>query len=99
MGVGTILESRRCLLLARGIGKTKVVAATIEGPLTSQVTASALQLHQDTIVLIDEEAACLLERRDYFPMSRKWQESGNDCTDRHNPQIAKVLLQFLIFWA
>ncbi len=66
MGVGTILESRRCLLLALGDGKSQAIRDTIEGPITAQVTASALQLHREVIAVIDEAAAGLLERRDYY---------------------------------
>src|SRR4051795_10287164 len=66
MGVGTILESRRCLLLAAGHSKARAIRDTIEGPITAQVTASALQLHRDVIAILDEEAARLLERRDYY---------------------------------
>jgi glucosamine-6-phosphate deaminase len=66
MGVGTILESRQCLLLACGESKARAVRDTIEGPITAQVTASALQLHRDVIAIVDEEAARLLERRDYY---------------------------------
>ncbi|HTN77236.1 MAG TPA: glucosamine-6-phosphate deaminase [Pirellulaceae bacterium] len=66
MGVGTILESRRCLLIACGAGKATAIRDTIEGPITSQVTASALQLHRDAVLVIDEAAASLLERRQYY---------------------------------
>ena len=66
MGVGTILESRQCLLLAAGESKAKAIRDTIEGPVTAQVTASALQLHRDVIAVIDEEAGRLLERRSYY---------------------------------
>jgi glucosamine-6-phosphate deaminase len=66
MGVGTILESRQCLLLAAGDTKARAIRDTIEGPITAQVTASALQLHRDVIAVLDEEAARLLERRDYY---------------------------------
>jgi glucosamine-6-phosphate deaminase len=66
MGVGTILESRQCLLLACGPHKARAIRDTIEGPVTAQVTASALQFHRDVIVVLDEEAARLLERRDYY---------------------------------
>ncbi len=66
VGVGTILESRQCLLLACGDSKAKAIRDTIEGPITAQVTASALQLHRDVIAILDEEAARLLERRDYY---------------------------------
>ena len=43
MGVGTILEARRCLLLATGEAKAEIIARAVEGPITSMVTASALQ--------------------------------------------------------
>lgn len=66
MGVGTILESRRCLLIANGAGKATAIRDTIEGPITSQVTASALQLHRDVVVVLDEAAASLLTRRQYY---------------------------------
>ena len=66
MGVGTILESRQCLLLETGVNKAEAVQATIEGPVTAQITASALQLHADTILVIDEAAASRLERQDYY---------------------------------
>lgn len=66
MGVGTILESRRCLLLAFGGRKSRAVKETVEGPITAQVTASALQLHGDAIGIFDQAAAELLARRDYY---------------------------------
>jgi glucosamine-6-phosphate deaminase len=66
MGVGTILESRRCLLLAMGKEKAAAIRSTVEGPITAQVTASALQLHREVIVIIDEDAGAWLERRDYY---------------------------------
>lgn len=66
MGVGTILESRRCLLLAFGEGKAMAIRDTVEGPITSQVTASALQLHREVIGIFDEGAAKLLARREYY---------------------------------
>ena len=66
MGVGTILESRRCLLLAMGAEKAAAVRSTVEGPVTAQVTASALQLHQEVIVAVDEDAASWLARRSYY---------------------------------
>jgi glucosamine-6-phosphate deaminase len=44
MGIGTILEARKILLLATGEAKAEAVAKSIEGPVTSSVPASALQL-------------------------------------------------------
>ena len=66
MGVGTIMEAERVLLLANGSGKADAVAAAIEGPVTSMITASALQLHPDSLFFLDEAAAGKLKMRDYY---------------------------------
>ena len=66
MGVGSILESKLCLLLAIGQEKADAIADTVEGPITAQVTASALQLHREVIIIVDEAAGCLLKRQDYY---------------------------------
>jgi glucosamine-6-phosphate deaminase len=66
MGIGTILEARRCVLLAFGARKAAAVARTIEGPLTALVPASALQLHPQTTVLLDEAAAAGLALAPYY---------------------------------
>jgi glucosamine-6-phosphate deaminase len=68
MGVGTIMEAGLCLLLANGEKKADPVEALVEGPITSQVTASALQMHPNATVIIDEAAASKLKRVDYY----KW---------------------------
>jgi len=60
--VGTIMEARLCLLLANGEKKADPVEALVEGPITSQVTASALQMHPNATVIIDEAAASKLKR-------------------------------------
>src|SRR6185295_17221030 len=57
MGVGTILESRRCLLLATGASKAEILAKAVEGPITAMISATALQLHQRCTVVVDEAAA------------------------------------------
>jgi len=66
MGIGTILESRACLLLAFGKRKARAVAQAVEGPVSAMMPASALQLHRSTIVLLDEDAASELQRADYY---------------------------------
>src|SRR5690606_22180959 len=66
MGVGTILDARQCLLLVTGENKAAAVRSAIEGPVTSQITASALQLHRDTIAVLDESAASWLTRGDQY---------------------------------
>jgi glucosamine-6-phosphate deaminase len=66
MGVGTILDSRQCLLLVTGENKAAAIRSAIEGPVTSQITASALQLHRDTIAVLDEAAASWLTRSSHY---------------------------------
>ena len=66
MGIGTILEARRCLLVADGPAKADAVARMVEGPLTAMVPASALQMHPHATVIVDEAAAARLSLRDYY---------------------------------
>ena len=66
MGVGTILEAHRVLLLATGPAKADVLARAIEGPITAMISASALQLHPRCTVIVDEDAAKALTHREYY---------------------------------
>ncbi len=66
MGIGTILDARKILLIANGENKADACVQFIEGPVTSQITASALQLHGHVIVVLDEKASSKLKRRDYY---------------------------------
>ncbi len=66
MGVATIMEAKVCLLLVNGPGKAGAVAAAIEGPITSQITASVLQMHPNAIAIMDEDAASELKSKDYY---------------------------------
>jgi glucosamine-6-phosphate deaminase len=66
MGIGTILEARRCLLLAWGERKQVAVARTVEGPVTAMVPGSALQMHPRTTLLLDDMAAANLSMAPYF---------------------------------
>jgi glucosamine-6-phosphate deaminase len=66
MGVGTIVESKTCLMLAFGEKKARAVADMVEGPLTGMVPASMLQMHPHAIIIVDEAAASKLNRADYY---------------------------------
>jgi len=57
MGIGTILESERILVLATGANKAAVVTAALEGPVSVKCPASGLQLHPDVTYVITEDAA------------------------------------------
>lgn len=66
MGLGTIMDSHMCLLLAFGKAKASAVAAAVEGPVTASVPGSILQFHPQAKVILDEEAASQLLRADYY---------------------------------
>ena len=66
MGVGTICEAKKIILLAFGKNKADAVKGMVEGGMTQFCTASALQAHNDTWVFCDEEAASKLKLRDYY---------------------------------
>ncbi len=78
MGIGTILEASHILTLVTGAEKASILAKAVEGPMTSMVSASALQLHPDCKVIVDEAAAKRLRGKDYyrwiFQNEPEWQE-------------------------
>lgn len=78
MGVGTILEADRLILLVTGKNKASILAKAVEGPITSMVSASAIQLHARCTVIVDEDAASELAETDYyrwiFQNEPEWEE-------------------------
>jgi glucosamine-6-phosphate deaminase len=66
MGVGTIMDARRVLLLATGAEKAHIVATAVEGPITAMISATALQLHERCTVIVDEDAASELKGAEYY---------------------------------
>lgn len=65
-GVGTILDARELVLVAQGEPKADAIAALVEGPLSSFVPGSALQLHEHATVIVDKAAASKLKLADYY---------------------------------
>ena len=66
MGVGTIMDTRHCLMLATGEAKAGVVAQMAEGPISADLPASILQMHPVCTLVVDEAAAAVLRRTDYY---------------------------------
>ncbi len=62
MGVGTILEAKRVVLLAFGEHKAAIIKRAVEGEITSSVAASFLQQHPGATVMLDSAAAAELTR-------------------------------------
>jgi glucosamine-6-phosphate deaminase len=57
MGMATILQARSIVLLATGRTKAVCVQRSLDGPITTELPASFLQLHRDVEVMLDEAAA------------------------------------------
>jgi glucosamine-6-phosphate deaminase len=62
MGVGTILKSKRIILMAWGEGKSPIIQKAVEGPVTDQNPSSFLQLHPNSLVVLDDSASSQLMR-------------------------------------
>ncbi len=63
MGVGTILDAQRVIMMAWGEGKAPVIQEAVEGPIRESVPATYLQNHNDATVILDEASAAELTRR------------------------------------
>ncbi|MCT4543066.1 MAG: glucosamine-6-phosphate deaminase [Vallitalea sp.] len=61
MGMKTIMQSRKILLLANGEAKAKIIEKMLFGEISPNVPASILQLHPHVIVILDKEAAKYIE--------------------------------------
>jgi glucosamine-6-phosphate deaminase len=60
MGVGTILEARKVIIMAFGEHKAEIVQKAVEGEMTEGIAASFLQKHPDTTFILDKAAAAEL---------------------------------------
>jgi glucosamine-6-phosphate deaminase len=52
--------------MATGDTKAKAIAGCVEGPVSAGNPSSALQLHPNVVVVVDEAAASLLKHQDYY---------------------------------
>ncbi len=62
MGVGSILKSKRIIMMAWGEGKGPIVQKAVEGPVTDQIPSTFLQKHNNTHVILDDAASSKLTR-------------------------------------
>ncbi|MOA69924.1 Glucosamine-6-phosphate deaminase 1 [compost metagenome] len=60
MGVGTICQAQKVLLVATGASKAQAVAGMLGNWVDARCPASVLQVHPDAEVLLDPDAASLL---------------------------------------
>ena len=63
LGIKNIMQARRIVLVAKGCNKAEAVKQMLEGPVTSDVPASVLQLHPDCEFLLDVASAAKLSEK------------------------------------
>ena len=61
MGIGTIMDARKVVLVANKANKAVGVANLVEGPITASCPASILQVHENVVVVTDKDAAANLK--------------------------------------
>lgn len=61
MGIGSIMRSKKILLIATGEKKAKAIKAMVSGEVTPQIPCSILNEHSDVIIMLDKAAASLLD--------------------------------------
>jgi glucosamine-6-phosphate deaminase len=61
MGMATILQARSVILMANGQSKARCIERVVNGPLSTHLPASFLQLHHDVDIILDAGAAGRLE--------------------------------------
>ena len=61
MGIKTIMQAKKILIVVNGENKADIVERAFFGPVTPEVPASILQLHNDVTLVGDEEALAKIE--------------------------------------
>ena len=61
MGIKTIMQAKKILLVVSGEDKAEIVKTAFQGPVTPAVPASILQLHNDVTIVADEAALSKME--------------------------------------
>ena len=60
MGIGTILNAKKCVLLATGETKAEIIQKLVNGDISSKIPASNLKQHKDFELILDKESAKLI---------------------------------------
>lgn len=63
LGLGTIMRSKKIILIIKGRKKASMAANIVYGPLSEEVPASVLQIHPNCLLVMDEEAAEVVGRQ------------------------------------
>jgi glucosamine-6-phosphate deaminase len=60
LGIKDIMHARKIVLVAKGKNKAEMVKQMLLGPITTDIPASVLQLHPNCDILLDADAASLI---------------------------------------
>lgn len=90
MGVGTILKSKKIILMAWGEGKSNIIKQTVEGEIQENIPATYLQEHENTAIVLDEAASEKLMR-----INTPWLLTSCDWDDRLRRKAVVWLCQKL----
>ena len=71
------MEAKHLLLIATGANKADAAKALIEGPVSASCPASALQLHNKAVVILDEAAAQRLTELEYYQAQDPYWAEGD----------------------
>ncbi len=66
MGIKNIMYAKKIIMIASGKRKAKVINEAVNGPITTAVPASILQLHPDLTLIIDEDAASEIKNLEFL---------------------------------
>ncbi len=61
MGIKSIMQAKKILVIVSGKDKAEILNQALHGPITPSVPASILQLHNDVIIVADEDALGVLD--------------------------------------
>jgi glucosamine-6-phosphate deaminase len=71
MGIGSIMQARKIILIATGESKADAISKMIEGSVSASCPASILQMHASVTVLVDEQAASKLHDKEFYKFVEK----------------------------
>lgn len=78
MGIGTIMDARYVLLMATGKNKATAVNDMITGAVSANCPASMLQMHENAVILLDQEAASQLDEQHYYQWAAEQNQQLNN---------------------
>ena len=79
MGIQSILNAKKIILMAWGTNKSEIIQKAVEGQISDKIPTTYLQYHKNTTLILDEEAASELTRikTPWLVGSFNWNETNS----------------------